>query len=122
MFRVTTLKDNNIEYDYEVTCMFESFNEFFGRLYSPVVDILVKHKKTVIEVNGDMWHANPEIYKPNDEIRVWGGLKTAKEIWEKDKHRLLQIKNKGYNVIVIWERDIKENFDKVRKTICDSLK
>ena len=35
--------------------------------------------------------------------------KTAKEIWEYDKHKLYLAKKEGYNCEVIWETDYKKN-------------
>ena len=59
---------------------------------------------TVLEVQGDLWHANPLIYQPDDLIM---GTRTAKEIWEKDsKKRELATRN-GFSFIEVWEKDIR---------------
>ncbi len=40
--------------------------------------------KLIIEVQGDMWHANPLFYKENDLIM---GKLLAKDIWAKDERK-----------------------------------
>lgn len=64
-----------------------------------------------IEFNGDYWHANPKIYKPEDVIRYRNCTKTAKEIWEIDRKRLEAI-SKTHEVLVVWESDFKSNREK----------
>lgn len=64
-----------------------------------------------IEFNGDYWHANPKIYKPEDVIRYRNRTKTAKEIWEIDRKRLEAI-SKTHEVLVVWESDFKSNREK----------
>jgi len=64
-------------------------------------DIVNPEKKIIIEYNGDFWHMNPRKYKPDDYNEV---IKmTASEKWEKDKRRRFALRNKGYEVFVIWE-------------------
>jgi hypothetical protein len=60
------------------------------------------YKNKVIEFNGDYWHANPELYKEKEIVYL---NKTAKDIWQKDLEKIKFIKNKGFDVIIIWERD-----------------
>lgn len=65
------------------------------------------HNNKVLEYNGDFWHANPEMYKPDDAAGLKG--KTAKEIWEADKEKLNHLKSLGMKVKVLWEKDYLEN-------------
>lgn len=70
-------------------------------------DIINKETKTVIEYYGDLWHANPRTYNPDDYIKI---IKmTAKEKWEKDKRRNFILRNNGYSIIIIWEDEWKNN-------------
>lgn len=79
------------------------------------VDIVNVDKKIVFEYYGDLWHANPRIYKPDDYINV---IKmTAKEKWDKDRKRNFALRNLGYTVIVIWENKWKNE----RKELLDRL-
>lgn len=69
-------------------------------------DALVDFYKVVVEFYGDFWHANPEIYLPNEIVR---DKISAKEIWEKDNERICKLIGGGYDVIVVWESDFKKN-------------
>lgn len=61
----------------------------------------------IIEFNGDYWHANPIYYNSNDIINK----KNALEIWNNDKKRLDKITKLGYDVLVIWENQYRNNPD-----------
>lgn len=68
------------------------------------VDFLLSDLNIIIEANGDFWHANPTIYgkiKPLHRIHH--------RVIEKDIKKLNQLKLIGYNVIVVWEKDLREN-------------
>ena len=95
-----------IDYESEKVMDFYGYNKYLNDNYNPRPDIILKDKKIVIEINGNYWHANPDMYKPNDLIYKWGGKKSAKEIWSFDKSRIDQIESFGYKVIVLWEKDI----------------
>jgi len=70
-------------------------------------DICIYNSKIIIEFNGDYWHANPELYKPDDVIKYpWGETK-AKDIWQEDNFKQSVAKNRGYKIILIWEKEIK---------------
>lgn len=59
-------------------------------------------------VDGDYWHANPNKYSA--EKLIFGTYK-AKDIWEKDLRIHHELNRLGYQVIRIWESDIKKNAD-----------
>lgn len=90
--------------------------EYF--IYEPIDKIIrfydyvdVKRKKC-IEFNGDRWHANPEIYnedaKPMSHVNL-----SAKEIWEKDSLKNKLITDRGFEIMIVWERDFKLNPEEV---------
>ena len=110
-------KDKFIDFKFSLS----SFNDFLQRDYSPIVDILIEDKKIVIEINGDMWHANPKTYKASDMIRKWGGLTPAQKIWEFDEARIKQINKFGYTVIIIWGSDIRTNIKKVKSILNEKV-
>lgn len=68
----------------------------------------IKIDNLLIEVNGDYWHANPEIYAA-DSIIVYPGhkKKSAKTVWKRDLKKRLEANNQGYKVLYLWESDIK---------------
>lgn len=69
-------------------------------------DLVIKEINVIVEVFGDYWHANPELYDSSFISRK--GL-TRDQINAKDESRLLTLKNLGYEVIVIWELDWNKN-------------
>ena len=61
----------------------------------------------IIEVQGDYWHANPEIYAHDDIIKYPKSKKIlASEIWEKDLKKKKEAENNGYLVLYVWESEI----------------
>src|SRR6185312_2260431 len=69
------------------------------------VDIFIE-PNICIEVDGDYIHGNPDKYMPDDKIKKG---KMAKEIWANDIRINHKLNLLGYNVIRIWEKDIKNN-------------
>lgn len=76
----------------------------------------------IIEVNGDYWHGNPKIYKENDIILKGSSNEyTVKEKWEKDNNKINIAKELGYKILIVWEKDIKENMQQVERNIHNYL-
>jgi G:T-mismatch repair DNA endonuclease (very short patch repair protein) len=70
-------------------------------------DICIESIKTIIEVNGNYWHANPKKYKSSDILNMRSGkFKQAQEIWDRDNEKRQMAINKGYEVIVLWETEV----------------
>ncbi len=67
-----------------------------------------------IEFFGNCFHANPNIYKPNDKpIYFYNCDLTANQIWEKDKEKLNKIVLRNFITYVVWEEYLKtDNFIK----------
>jgi G:T-mismatch repair DNA endonuclease (very short patch repair protein) len=100
---------------------FKKFNKFVGSEYSPIPDIVLNNQKIVIEIYGDVWHANPEKYKSTDIIYKYGGPVMAHDIRIFDRARQKQIESFGYKVIVLWEHDIKHRIDDIKKSLLKTL-
>lgn len=74
-----------------------------GKLF----DFRISNTNILIEVNGDYWHCNPNIYKKDDIINYPGiGKIIVNKIWEKDKVKKNKAENLGFIVIYIWESEI----------------
>lgn len=116
------LDHNNIKFKSEVANLAKNYNKILEREYNPRVDIYVEEYNTVIECYGNLWHGNPKLYKPNDEIRLFKGYTKVKDIWEFDKERENQIKSFGFDLIIVWEYDINHNKQKTEKYILDELR
>jgi G:T-mismatch repair DNA endonuclease (very short patch repair protein) len=69
------------------------------------LDCVDTSTKRVIEFYGDYWHANPTKYN-DDFMFVKNKIPTtALQIRNKDAKRIQQITDKGYSVMVVWEKD-----------------
>jgi G:T-mismatch repair DNA endonuclease (very short patch repair protein) len=62
----------------------------------------------IIEVQGDMWHGNPNFYKSTDLIM---NKLLVKDIWKKDGRKRKKAIENGYKVLYIWEYDIRKKTD-----------
>lgn len=71
------------------------------------------YKNKVIEFYGDYWHANPEIYKKDDLIKMNNKKMIASDKWILDKKRIDALKELGYDVKIIWERDYLKNKEQI---------
>ena len=87
---------------------FEGEKFFDSGTHRYFIDVFSEPKKVIIEFNGDYWHCNPSFYSgsffhPKKKM-------TAGEIWEYDMSKVMTLKEKGYNVFVVWENEF--NADK----------
>ena len=69
-------------------------------------DFAVFDNKKIIEFNGDYWHANPDKYQSEDIVYE---SVSAKDIWIKDEIKNGFAESKGFDVMVIWENEYKED-------------
>ncbi len=69
---------------------------------------LVVFNNVIIEVQGDMWHANPKRYKATDVIM---GKLIAKDLWDKDARKKKVAEDNGYSIVYIWEYEIRKVSD-----------
>lgn len=65
------------------------------------------YENKIIEFYGDYWHCRESMFE-SDYFNPRVG-KSAKEIWQYDKHRIDILKNRGYSVLVIWEGEFLED-------------
>ena len=73
----------------------------------------------IIEFNGDYWHCNPKNYDPNYYHKR---LKMkASEKWKIDEDKIELAKNKGYDILVIWESEFKKCPEKIIKECLEFL-
>lgn len=100
------LQVNNIEFEQE--------KGYFRKYF---VDFYLKEYNSVIEVQGDYWHANPLIYGKN---KIPLNENQKKQI-EKDINKRKDFEKYNFNYFQIWEKDIYENIDIEMKKIIDSF-
>jgi len=99
---------DDIEIEYNI--YYATRNKEFGKYNTDLgkyhmYDFVIPELKICIEFNGDVYHANPEMFTENDTPNPHMKMLTSKEIWEFDKKKNNFIKNLGYDVIIVWERD-----------------
>lgn len=68
-----------------------------------IVDIYNPTKNSIVECFGDYWHCNPNKYSAT-YFHTRKNM-TAQQIWDLDKKRIEDLQNKGYHVLVVWEKD-----------------
>ena len=74
-------------------------------------DFVIPDLKICVEFNGDVFHANPEIYKSTDTPNPYDKSLTSEAIWLFDNLKNQELINRGYNIIIIWEKGYKRNKD-----------
>ena len=93
------------------TTYYASKNEEYGIQTSigfKKLDYYIKELNICVEFNGDIWHANPKLYKNEECIHPFNKTLTCAEIQNYDKLRYEILKSE-YNIdtLVIWEADLK---------------
>lgn len=87
---------------------YDSSNKYFC-FY---VDFTYKNK--IIEFYGDYYHANPKIYEKDKIVGSKYSCHKAEDIWKIDLDRIKLIKEKGFDVLIVWESDYKNNKEKIK--------
>lgn len=70
-------------------------------LGSKIFDFYLKESNTLVEIQGDYWHGNPEIY----EQFSWAQTRMQKRDLEKKNIAL----GRGYNYLEVWENELNED-------------
>jgi DNA mismatch endonuclease (patch repair protein) len=88
-------------------------------------DIVMPKYKLVIFVHGCFWHGCPTCrhaqIRPADNAEYWN--KKLDKNKERDSKNIMELKNNGWNVLVIWECETKKKkIDLLRNKIIDYLK
>jgi hypothetical protein len=95
----------NQEYFIRVLNSFKNYYKINQTLY--FLDFAIKYndKKFCIEFNGDLWHANPNIYKAKDHPLSFDRTISCEDIWLKDKIKEENIIQSDFYLWHIWEKD-----------------
>lgn len=125
LFRKTesSLNRNDITYIYQPKT--EEF-PIYQKNRSFFYDFCIPELKFIIEFNGDVFHGNPQSFNESDCPNPFDRTLTAKQMWLNDKEKIDLAKSKGFDVMVIWERDYRNDpetiMDNIIKTIGEKLK
>lgn len=82
-----------------------SENEFKIPGTNYFVDGYCQETNTIYEFHGDFWHGNPKLYLSSEYHPI--NKKTFGELYEKTMIRENTIRDLGYSVVSIWEREWK---------------
>ena len=87
-------------------------------------DFTDRKRNKMIEYNGDLYHANPKIFGPNEFPHPY--LKengpSSQEIWNRDKLKIEIANSKGFDVLTVWDSEYRSDKQKVIKKCLDFLK
>lgn len=69
-----------------------------------------KYENKIIEFFGDNVHGNPKKFKANDLLTYYRhNHKSAQLQWSQDLERLKVISDRGFDVLIVWEGDYRED-------------
>jgi len=74
-----------------------------GKIY----DFYIPSKNILIEIDGDYWHGNPEVFEEQNAMQ----RRAAKN----DAYKNVLAKGLGYEIERIWENDLKHNYNQVKQ-------
>lgn len=67
----------------------------------------------IIEFYGDFWHCSPQKYGKDDTVTfpAIGGkqVKKVADVWSKDDMRIKYLQSLGYDVLIVWEGEYRNN-------------
>jgi len=93
------LDTNRIKYEYQKSLDRWTFDFSIGNI--------------LIECNGNYWHGNPKFYNK---------LNKMQEITiERDKQKSNYATSHGFNLLILWENDINNNFEIIKNTILNLI-
>lgn len=103
------IKRDDVRFSEDEYCFRLKERDKFGR-FAYYLDF--KYGEKVIEFNGDIFHANPEIFEYNDNPNPFISDLTSQKIWDMDSERLTKLKESKLEVLVIWEKDVVFDIEK----------
>lgn len=85
-------------------------------------DVVLPKYKTVIFVNGCFWHMHKNCKYgriPKSNVDYWK-LKLERNV-QNDKKHYKELEKEGWRVIVLWECELKKDFDAIMEKIIESF-
>lgn len=96
---------------------FEYETQFTFGTSTFIPDFYLKEYNIVIEVYGDYWHANPEIFDSTKTVFRTPVL----EIWKRDKRKQEIFLENGIQYIILWEDKINNNITEIKELLCKNI-
>jgi len=83
-------------------------------------DIAFRKKKIAVFIDSDFWHGHPKrCVMPRSNIKYWSQKITRNRKRDKEINR--ELRREGWQVIRLWEYDIKKNLSKSINKIIRAL-
>lgn len=115
--------DKSVDYKSYYDRKSKEFCVWNAELKSPTFfDYVIPELGICIEFNGDVFHGNPSKYSAKDCPNPYDKSITAEEIWENDRIKQQGIKDRGYDVYIVWESEYLADKDKEIKRISSIIK
>lgn len=82
-------------------------------------DFVCPKLKIIVEYDGDHYHGNPRLYKPDETLKGRGMKQTtAQESWKADEIKSqFALNNRGFDLIRVWEYDWVNENENTRKKL-----
>lgn len=125
-WNMSRIRSSNTKIEVEVRSWL--FKEGFrfrknDKRYPGKPDVVLPKYKTVIFVNGCFWHRHEGCkYATTPKTRTDYWIDKFNRNIENDKKHKKQLEEMGWNVIVVWECELKKNFEDTMNKIVDCLK
>lgn len=89
-----------------------------------IYDFVDINNMKIIEYNGDLYHANPKIFKPNDYPHPYykENGPSAEETWKRDNIKHEVAIEKGFEILVIWDSEYRNDKNKAIEKCLSFLK
>lgn len=85
-------------------------------------DIVLPKYKTVVFVNGCFWHQHEGCkyaVMPKTNVEYWSSKLTRNV--QRDNENYKKLRNDGWNVIVVWECQLKEEAEKTLESLFEEI-
>lgn len=96
---------------------------YFAKQVASIIgkpDIVFRRKKVIVFIDSDFWHVNPKRFiAPKTNVKYW--QKKIARNKERDKKINLELKKSSWQVLRLWEYDVKHNTDKCIDRILDAI-
>lgn len=125
-WNMSRIRSSNTKIEVEVRSWL--FKEGFrfrknDKRYPGKPDVVLPKYKTVIFVNGCFWHRHEGCkYATTPKTRTDYWIDKFYRNIENDKKHKKQLEEMGWNVVVVWECELKKNFEDTMNRIADCLK
>ena len=92
---------------YEYNKEYTTYSKTNSKCY--MYDFVDMKSKKCIEFHGDIFHGNPTIFSESDTPHPWRKDTLCRQLWEEDSVKMKEITDRGFVLLVIWEKEYYDN-------------